>query len=121
MLGERIWVSGGEQAVTTRIAVHAVRRIEGATVLDWSITPLQADGYEVGDSLPIELGLVRPWRSNPAIVLIDVEGKQAYQPLAHQSRRLFNHCLCTPTVGVPAGATARRDPAAPGRLSAAAR
>ena len=97
--GERIWVSGGQIAVTMRIAVHAVRRVEGATVLDWSVTPLSAEGFEFGDGLPgIELGLDRPSHSNqePAISLLDGEGRQAYRALAHQSRRLFNHCLCTP-------------------------
>ncbi|HWI02150.1 MAG TPA: hypothetical protein VNT27_17615 [Propionibacteriaceae bacterium] len=97
--GERIWVSGGATAVTTRIAVHAVRRVEGATVLDWSVTPLHADGFHFGDSLPgIEMGLDLPTRGNfePAVSLLEPDGKQVYRPLIHSSRRLFNHCLCTP-------------------------
>ena len=35
VLGEAIWVSGGRLPVTFRFAVHAVRRFEGAAVLDW--------------------------------------------------------------------------------------
>jgi hypothetical protein len=97
--GERIWVSGAQIPVTMRIAVHAVRRVAGATVLDWSITPLHAEGFRLGDALPgIELGLDRPARGgyDPAVALLDPAGAHAYRPLAHQSRRLFNHCLCTP-------------------------
>ncbi len=97
--GERIWVSGGPIPVTTRIAVHAVRRVEGATVLDWSITPLRAEHYAFGDSLPeIELGLDAPGRGSfdPAVSLLDPANAQVYRPLIHSSRRLFNHCLCTP-------------------------
>ena len=95
--GERIWVSGGEVALTMRIAVHAVRRVEGATVLDWSVTPVAAPGFDFGDSLPgTELGLGRPaGRSDPGIFLLDPMGNQAYLPLTHESRRQFNHCLCT--------------------------
>jgi hypothetical protein len=99
VVGERIWVSGGQIAVTMRIAVHAVRRVDGATVLDWSVTPLSASGFAFGDNLPgIEMGLDVPARSNyePAVSLLDADGKQVYRPLIHQSRRLFNHCLCTP-------------------------
>jgi hypothetical protein len=96
---ESIWVTGGRLAVTMRIAVHAVRRVEGGTVLDWSVTPLNAAGLGFGDDLPgIELGLDLPTRGNfePAVSLLDPEGMQVYRPLIHQSRRLFNHCLCTP-------------------------
>jgi len=97
--GERIWVSGGQVPVTMRIAVHAVRRVKGATVLDWSVTPLSAEGYGFGDGLPgIELGLDRPARGNhdPAVNLLDAKSTKVYRPLAHESRRLSNHCLCTP-------------------------
>jgi hypothetical protein len=96
--GERIWVSGGQVAVTMRIAVHAVRRVERATVLDWSVTPLRAEGFGFGDELPgTELGLDRPARgTEPAVALLDTAGAQVYRPLTHVSRRLSNHCLCTP-------------------------
>ena len=97
MLGDAIWVSGGRLPVTIRFAVHAVRRIEGATVLDWSVTPLRARGFEFGDDLPgIDLGLSRASRSDVNIALLDPLSDQVYQPLSHESRQLFNHCLCTP-------------------------
>jgi hypothetical protein len=97
--GERIWVSGGQFPVTMRIAVHAVRRVEGATVLDWSVTPLGAEGFGFGDGLPgIELGLDRPSRGNhdPSVSLLDAEAGRVYRALTRESRRLSNHCLCTP-------------------------
>ena len=97
--GERIWVSGGGLPVTMRLAVHAVRRVKGATVLDWSVTPISAEGFDFGEGLPgIELGLDRPARGNhdPAVALLDARSTKVYRPLAHESRRLSNHCLCTP-------------------------
>lgn len=95
LAGERIWVSGGPVPVTMRIAVHAVRRVEGATVLDWSVTPLSAEGLGFGDGLPgIELGLDRPSRGNhdPAVSLLDVEAGRVYRALTSPT----NQCLCTP-------------------------
>lgn len=97
--GERIWVSASSRlAVSVRIAVHAVRRIEGGTVLDWSITPVSAPGFGPGDSLPpIGFGLDPPSRPAPGLVLVVPGAERAYQPLTHRDRaRQFNHCLCTP-------------------------
>ncbi len=96
--GERIWVSGFSQLpITVRIAVHAVRRIDRATVLDWSLTPIAAPGFEFGDSLPgTELGLEPATRPSLAMSLLDPAADLAYQPLAHRSRQQFNHCLCVP-------------------------
>jgi hypothetical protein len=100
VLGERLWVSGfSELPITIRIAVHAVRRIEQATVLDWSITPIAAPGHRFGDDLPsTDLGLEPATRVSPTVTLLDSEGRTAYQPLAHRSREEFNHCLCIPLV-----------------------
>ena len=98
VLGERLFVSAfRELPITIRIAAHAVRRVEGATVLDWSITPIAAPGFEFGDNLPTtDLGLDPATRSSPALALLDVRGGKVYQPLVHSSREEFNHCLCTP-------------------------
>jgi hypothetical protein len=102
VLGERLWVSGfNDVPVTIRIAVHAVRRTEGATVLDWSVTPIAAPGFGFGEQLPPnDLGMEPGTRSSPAITLLDVAGRRAYQPLVHSSREEFNHCLCTPMLRV---------------------
>jgi hypothetical protein len=99
VLGERLWVTAfSELPITIRLAVHAVRRIEGATVLDWSITPIAAPGLGFGDSLPtIDFGL-EPANRAAAGMLIDPAAGRVYSPLRHRSRRAFNHCLCTPMV-----------------------
>jgi hypothetical protein len=97
VVGEAPWVSGGRLPVTFRLAVHAVRRVERATVLDWSVTPVDASGFDFGDDLPgIDLGLSRAARSDVNVTLLDPGAGQVYQPLTHRSRSLFNHCLCTP-------------------------
>jgi hypothetical protein len=99
VLGERLWVTAfSELPITIRLAVHAVRRIERGTVLDWSITPIAAPGFVFGESLPtIEFGL-EPANRAAAGTLIDPTAGRVYSPLRHRSRRDFNHCLCTPLV-----------------------
>ena len=52
VVGEAVWTSGEGLGLTVRIAVHAVRRIPGATVLDWSVTPLSGAGLNSGDAVP---------------------------------------------------------------------
>jgi hypothetical protein len=44
VVGEAIWTSADGLDITMRLAVHPVRRVEGATVLDWSVTPLHGAG-----------------------------------------------------------------------------
>src|SRR5215207_8191046 len=100
VLGERLWASGfSELPITIRIAVHAVRRAEQVTVLDWSVTPVSAPGFRFGDDLPpTDLGLSPATRVSPTVALLDPGARKAYQPLAHRSREEFNHCLCIPLV-----------------------
>ena len=95
--GERLWVSGvSEVPVRVRIAVHAVRRVEGATVLDWSVTPIASPGYGSGDLLPAtDLGLEQATRTGPAVTLLDPGRRTAYPPLVRRSAA-GPHCLCTP-------------------------
>lgn len=96
--GEAVWTSSEGLRLTSRFAVHAVRRIAGATVLDWSITPLSAPGLEPGQRIPswVDFGLGRASGSDVDTLLIDPAAGRAYRPLQHESRRRFNHCLCTP-------------------------
>lgn len=95
---ETVWTSGEGLSVTSRFAVHAVRRVAGATVLDWSVTPLTAPGIASGDELPtwIDLGLSREGEGDVNIVLLDSAGREVYRPLSHRERGEFNHCLCSP-------------------------
>lgn len=94
---ETVWTSGEGLSVTSRLAVHAVRRMPGATVLDWSVTPLRAPGYTTGDPLPnqFDLGLTREDGGGPDVVLLDRRRQTAFAPLTHRDRR-FRHCLCSP-------------------------
>lgn len=98
VLAEAVWTTGEGLQVTNRFAVHAVRRIPGATVLDWSVTPLSAPGLQVGDSLPawVDLGLTRETGGDLDAFLIDARAGKVYRPLAHRSQREFNRCLCSP-------------------------
>jgi hypothetical protein len=94
---EAEWTTAEGLRITTRFALHAVRRLADATVVDWSVTPLSAPGYARGDRLPswTDLGLSRTSEGDVNMFLLDPSGK-VYRTLSHQSRRLFNRCLCTP-------------------------
>ena len=96
--GEAVWTTGDGLSVTVRFAVHAVRRIAGATILDWSVTPISSPGAEFGDALPahVDLGLNRSTGGDVDVTLLDTSSRLAYEPLSHRSRRTFNHCLCSP-------------------------
>jgi hypothetical protein len=95
---EAEWITAEGLQISTRFAIHAVRRLEVGTVVDWSVTPLSAPGYAHGDNLPswVDLGLSRTSEGDINMFLIDPVGAKAYRTLSHQSRRLFNRCLCTP-------------------------
>ncbi|GAA3641532.1 hypothetical protein [Microlunatus ginsengisoli] len=97
VLGEQIWTTADELPITVRFAVHAVRRVPGATVLDWSVTPLPSAGLRTGDRTPrsIDLGLDRDDNGDQRIYLVDSAGR-VYRPLAHKGDEDFHHCLCTP-------------------------
>ena len=96
VVGERTWTSGDGIQLTVRIAVHAVRRVEGATVLDWSITPLGAPGLGPNDIVPanVDLGLHRFDEGNTNVFLVDARRGRLYRPLVH--RNISRRCLCVP-------------------------
>lgn len=97
--GETVWTSAEGLQVTSRIAVHAVRRATGMTVLDWSVTPLSAPNLQVGEEVPpaFDLGLGRGSLGNGiSVVLIDAAHQRAYRPLGHINRKFYHRCLCTP-------------------------
>jgi hypothetical protein len=93
VVGEAMWTSAEGRDVTVRIAVHAVRRIPGATVLDWSITPLSASDREAGLPVPpsVDLGLSRLGEGTANIVLMVDD--TVYRPLTRRSGPAG--CLCT--------------------------
>jgi hypothetical protein len=96
VLGDRSWTSADGLQIQVRIAVHALRRVGGATVLDWSVTPIEGPNLQPGDPVPegFDLGLSRPDEAVPTILLVDAPRRRAYRPL--RSKREPYHCLCTP-------------------------
>ena len=95
VVGEAIWTSADGLGITVRIAVHAVRRFPGGTVLDWSVTPLHGAGLRPSDPVPsrLDLGLSRPDESYPNIVLMDAARSRIYRPLTLEGSD--PRCLCT--------------------------
>jgi hypothetical protein len=93
VVGEAIWTSADGLDITMRLAVHAVRRIEGATVLDWSVTPLHGAGLQPYDPLPTTVNL-GPNEGYPNILLVDAARTRVYRPLTR--RGWDSQCLCTP-------------------------
>jgi hypothetical protein len=95
---EAEWTTAEGLHISTRFAIHAVRRMQGATVVDWSVTPLSSPGYGRGDRLPswADIGLSRSSEGDINMFLLDRAGRNVYRTLSHKSRRLFRRCLCTP-------------------------
>jgi hypothetical protein len=98
VVGEAIWTSADGLGITIRIAVHAVRRFPGGTVLDWSVTPLHGPGLRPSDPVPsrLDLGLSRPEEGYPNIVLMDAARSRIYRPLTLKGSD--SRCLCTRVV-----------------------
>lgn len=100
VVGEAIWTSVDGLDITVRIAVHAVRRVTGGTVLDWSVTPLHGPGLQPNDPVPrtFDLGLTRPGEGYPNILLVDAARSRVYRPLTLKASA--SGCLCTPVAVV---------------------
>lgn len=96
VVGEAVWTSADGLDITVRIAVHAVRRVAGGTVLDWSVTPLHGPGLRPNDPVPrrFDLGLTRPGEGYPNILLVDAMRSHVYRPLTLKTAG--SRCLCTP-------------------------
>lgn len=94
--GEHFWTTADGSGVRLRIAVHAVRRIAGATVLDWSVTPEAAPGLRLGEALTRSVDFGLTGESGNSVKVELVEGGRVYRPLTHTSAQAFHHCLCTP-------------------------
>jgi hypothetical protein len=89
VLGDAVYRSADRFDVSVRISVHAVRRILGGTVLDWSVTALAGPGATPGEQLSLELGLFEEFD----ISLIDSTSAKVYRPLLGRGSGM---CLCTP-------------------------
>ncbi len=97
VVGDAVWTSGDGLDITVRWAVHAVRRMRGATVLDWSVTPLSGRDLHVGDRVPssVNLGLTRFGEGDTNVFLIDADAGRVYRPLTRRGSD-DPACLCTP-------------------------
>ena len=102
VVGESVWTTAEGNEVTIRFAVHAVRRTDAATVLDWSVTPLVGPGRPAGAPVPsgTDLGLDRTLAGQQNLTLLDPRAGRAYRPLADVSPELVSRCLCTPLFAV---------------------
>jgi len=94
--GEAVWTSADGLDVQVRFAVHAVRRVDGGTVLDWSVTPIRVSNRRPGDAVPdsVDLGLSRRWESSANVFLVDAPRGTVYRPLLGAGDS--DYCLCTP-------------------------
>jgi hypothetical protein len=94
--GEAVWTSADGLDVQVRFAVHAVRRVDGGTVLDWSVTPIRAPNLRPGDAVrdSVDLGLSRRWESSANVFLVDAQRRTVYRPLLRAPDS--EYCLCTP-------------------------
>lgn len=96
VLAEQVWTSGDALELQVRVGVHALRRIDGATILDWSLTPLRGVSLQVGDPVPttLDLGLAQPGDELPRIYLLDPRAGVVHRPLASAADP--ERCVCTP-------------------------
>ena len=94
--GEAVWTSADGWDVQVRFAVHAVRRVDGGTVLDWSVTPIRAPNLRPGDDVPdsVDLGLSRWWESSANVSWSTRgDGRSTGRCYAPPDS---DYCLCTP-------------------------
>ena len=118
--GESVWTSADGLDVQVRFAVHAVRRVDGGTVLDWSVTPIRAANLRPGDAVPdsVDLGLSRRWESSANVFLVDAPRRTVYRPLVRAPDS--DYCLCTPIWLSQRKPARRRDHVAAGGVPRAA-
>lgn len=97
------WVldAGTQSPQEVRVALHGIRRTQGASVLDWSVTPLAGPGRHAGDPVgqKLSLGMERWIEQGYGLSLIDLEARTLYRPLDDDPQEWMGHnvigCLCT--------------------------
>ena len=100
VMGSYVIDGGTENPQDIRVAVHGVRRIEGATVLDWSVTPLENDTVKKGDRVDqkIDIDIVPGLGNSEALNLVDTAARKVYRPLDNDAREANGEnvlgCLC---------------------------
>ena len=88
--------AGTKSPQDVRVAVHGVRRIAGATVLDWSVTPLASDEAKAGDKVgqALDINIDPGFENSNALRLVDTTAKKVYRPLDNDDK--VTGCLCVP-------------------------
>ncbi len=88
--------AGTKTPQDVRVAVHGVRRIDGATVLDWSVTPLASDAAKSGDKVgqALDINIDPGFENSNALQLVDTTAKKVYRPLDNDDK--VTGCLCVP-------------------------
>ena len=82
--GSYVVDGGTETPQPIRVAVHGIRQIDGATVLDWSVTPLPSGTHKLGDPTRQEIDInIDGFENTEAINLIDTKARKIYRPLAN--------------------------------------
>jgi len=88
------WVGlKGEKPI--RIAVHAVRRTDKGTVLDWSATPIPTADVPVGTSMTLRATDLESFFGDQTISLVDFAGRTVYRPLL-SAKSFMAHGLTRP-------------------------
>lgn len=96
VLGERTLIPDRDDDPPLRVALHAIRRTKGGTLLDWSITPLQIVGFSVGQAVGDHSTAEQLADDAASFRIIDDDHRKVYDPLVNTRT---DGCLCS----VPAG------------------
>lgn len=103
VLGQRTLTPDRPNDPSLRIALHAIRRTPGGTLLDWSITPLSDVSWAVGRDLDEQSTAATLAESASTFRIIDSDHRTVYDPLI--STRTGG-CLCSvPEGGLRIGIT----------------
>ena len=85
--GSYVVDGGTETPQPIRVAVHGIRQIDGATVLDWSVTPLPNGTHKSGDPTGQEIDInIDGFENTQAVNLIDTKARKIYRPLANDDQ-----------------------------------
>ena len=94
--GESVWTSADGLDVQVRFAVHAVRRVDGGTVLDWSVTPIRAANRRPGDAgarLRSTSACPAGGESSANVLLVDAPGQDGLPAAGRAVRTPTTACV----------------------------
>lgn len=103
VLGERTLTPDRVDDPPFRVALHALRRTPGGTLVDWSITPLQVVGLRLGDPVDAHSTAAELVAAAGNFRIIDSDHGTVYRPLI--STRTGSYIGSTPAGGLRVGVT----------------